>query len=423
MITLIVGGDMAAPSLRVTSSMLKAWRQIFQPCRRLHFQAVIRYARYGTVNLQAFNPVKVVHVISGDLWAGAEAQAATLLTQLSQQPDVSVTAIVLNHGELARRLISLDIAVVVLDEQKLSPPAIFFKLLGLLQGLQPDVVHTHRIKENILASLAATIVTPAKGVRTVHGSAEHSLKGWRKLPRRLLAGLDSWCGAHLQSATVAVSQELGETLVRQFPKHNVVVIENGVATNPQPDHDAPPAWKTLNPVALHVGIAGRLVPVKRLDIFIDMAAQLTRRKPGCWQFHVFGDGPQRSQWVERVVALGLTQQILFHGQVPDLSSQLRGLDALIICSDHEGLPMVALEALAVQIPVLAHAVGGLRDLLDEPLLISDNRASCYADKLTHLLQSRAHAGDPLATVKLPVQYTADYNARQVFNLYARLLAE
>jgi glycosyltransferase involved in cell wall biosynthesis len=311
----------------------------------------------------------------------------------------------------------------VLDEQKLSSPAILLNLLRLLYRLKPDVVHTHRIKENILASLAATLVTAAKGVRTVHGSAEHSLKGWRNLHRRLLAGLDSWCGAHLQSATIAVSQELGQALAYKFPKHNVVVIENGVSTHSTSDPDVTPAWNKSRPDLLHVGIAGRLVPVKRLDIFIDMAAQLTSRNPGCWQFHIFGDGPLRSQWVERVAALGLAQQILFHGQVPDLSSQLRSLQALIICSDHEGLPMVALEALAAKTPVLAHAVGGLRDLLDEPLLISDNRASCYADKLTHLLQSRAEAGAPLARVTLPDQYTADYNARQVLGLYARLIAE
>jgi len=367
--------------------------------------------------------VKVLHVISGDLWAGAEAQAATLLAQLSRQPDVSVTAIILNQGELARRVMDLNIPVWVLDEQKLSSQAIFFNLLRLLYRLKPDVVHTHRIKENILASLAATLVTGAKGVRTVHGSAEHSLKGWRNLHRRVLAGLDHWCGAHLQSATIAVSQELGQVLAQKFPKHNVVVIENGVAANSTSDPDVSPAWKKPHTDMLHVGIAGRLVPVKRLDIFIDMAAELTGRSPGRWQFHIFGDGPLRGQWVERVAALGLTQQILFHGQVSDLSSQLRSLHALVICSDHEGLPMVALEALAVKTPVLAHAVGGLRDLLDEPLLISDNRANFYADKLTHLMQSRVEAGAPLAMVTLPDQYTADYNARQVLGLYARLIAE
>jgi glycosyltransferase involved in cell wall biosynthesis len=367
--------------------------------------------------------MKVLHVISGDLWAGAEAQAATLLTQLAKQPGTRLTVVLLNQGELARRLTALAIDVRVLDEQQLSSPVIFLKLLGLMRQLQPDIVHTHRIKENILASVAATLITTAKGVRTVHGAAEHSLKGWRNLHRRMLAGLDNWCGAHLQSATIAVSQELGQVLAHKFSKHNVVVIENGVAANSTSDPDVSPAWKKPYTDMLHVGIAGRLVPVKRLDIFIDMAAELTGRSPDRWQFHIFGDGPLRSQWVERVAELGLAQQILFHGQVSDLSLQLRSLHALVICSDHEGLPMVALEALAVKTPVLAHAVGGLRDLLDEQLLIFDNRANCYADKLTHLMQSRVEAGAPLAMVTLPDQYTANHNARQVVALYARLLAE
>jgi glycosyltransferase involved in cell wall biosynthesis len=367
--------------------------------------------------------MKVLHVISGDLWAGAEAQAATLLAQLARQPGIRVTVVLLNQGELARRLKALAIDVRVLDEQQLSSPVIFLKLLGLMRKLQPDIVHTHRIKENILASLAATLVTVAKGVRTVHGAAEHSTRGWRNLPRRVRASFDGWCGTHLQTATIAVSKELGRALVRQYPKQNVVIIENGVSADSSVEGVQPPDWKTLSPEALHIGIAGRLVPVKRIDIFIDMAAQLIKNSATKWQFHIFGDGPLRLQLNEQADNHGLGGLLIFHGQVADVSRQLRSLNALIICSDHEGLPMVALEALAVRTPVLAHAVGGLRDLLTEPLLIADNKASCYADTLTQLMQSRTDAGAPLYLVTLPDQYTADHNARQIVALYTRVLAE
>jgi len=364
--------------------------------------------------------VKVLHVISGDLWAGAEAQAATLLSQLSLQRGVSITAIIFNEGELASRLRGLAIEVFVIDEQKHGTPASFLRLLVLLRQLQPDIVHTHRIKENILGSVAAAMVTAAKGVRTVHGSAEHSFRGWRNLHRHLLGSFDGWCGAHLQSATIAVSKELGIAYACQHPKQKVVVIENGVAVDLASDGSQTADWKLKRPDALHIGIAGRLVPVKRVDIFIDMAGQLLRQNPYAWQFHIFGDGPLRRQLTEQANAGSLADKVIFQGQVADLASHLRSLDALIICSDHEGLPMVALEALAVKTPVLAHAVGGLRDLLDEQLLISDNRPSCYVDKLTHLLKSRADAGAPLVRVDLPDKYTANYNARQVLGLYSRL---
>ena len=363
--------------------------------------------------------MKVLHVISGDLWAGAEAQAATLLAQLSEQPDLSVTAVILNHGELARRLTALPIRVVVLDEQRLNPLAIFIQLLALLREMQPDIVHTHRIKENILASIAAALVSKARGVRTVHGAAEHSAKSW---PRRLLDSLDRWCGAHLQSATIAVSQELGLVLRTQCPGQNVVVIENGVQAVAESLSVNPPAWRSDMPQRVHVGIAGRLVPVKRLDLFIEMAALLGAQNPAGWQFHVFGDGPLRQQCEQQAQTLQLNC-LTFHGQVDELSRQLRALDILIICSDHEGLPMVALEALAVQTPVLAHAVGGLRELLPASLLLQDNSASSYARQLAAMVNARADATAALANVSLPEKYTAACNARQVLALYRQIIAE
>ena len=113
----------------------------------------------------------VVHIASGDRWAGAEVQVYTLVTQLHRARLATVTAILMNEGELATRLRAQGITVVVLDESRLG----FFALLAgtwrALRARRPDLVHTHRQKENLLGVLAAwPLGLPS--VRPGHGAPE-----------------------------------------------------------------------------------------------------------------------------------------------------------------------------------------------------------------------------------------------------------
>lgn len=363
--------------------------------------------------------MRVLHVISGDLWAGAEAQAATLLGELRGQPGVQLSVVLLNQGELERRLRALDIDVTVLDEAQHSAMVIFWRLLRLMRRLQPQVVHTHRFKENILGSVAARLATRAVCVRTEHGAPEHPTAGLRHLPRRVLQGLDAWCATRLQAACIAVSDELGQQLRRARPGCNVVVIANGVAAVAA--RGAAPSWKQAAPDALHVGIAGRLVPVKRVDLFLQMAALLRGEADGTrWQFHVFGDGPLRPALQQQAAAQDPADGVRFHGHCADMPAQLPYLDVLVMCSDHEGLPMVALEAVAAGTPVLAHAVGGLVDLLPPVLQVTPNVAAIYAQRLRSLVTARATPAARLVPVALPEALTAAHNARCVLQLYRQL---
>src|SRR6187551_243806 len=96
--------------------------------------------------------LKVLHIISGDLWAGAEVQAFTLVTSLQHQCEIVVA--LMNHGELENRLIDAGVKTVVIEERSHSGLQITRQLVTLIKHFRPDIIHTHRKKENILGSLA-----------------------------------------------------------------------------------------------------------------------------------------------------------------------------------------------------------------------------------------------------------------------------
>lgn len=365
------------------------------------------------------SPLKVVHVASGDLWAGAEKQLFVLLKALRQQ-GVEVSAVVLNRGTLADRLTEAGIATQIFDEQRMNSLAIFRRLRAHLKRVQPDVIHTHRVKENILAGMAgASLGIPS--VRTQHGAQEHptSLLDFRRL---ILVSADFLAGRLLQRRVVAVSSVLEQTLASRFGTDKVVLIENGLDVDrplPERHWGAKPVWS--------IGIVGRQVPVKRVDLFLHAAKRLEDLEPEQgFNFSVVGGGPLLEQHVLLAQQLGFSNPVEFTGHVENAEETIAKLDLLVICSDHEGLPMVALEAMRAGVVVVSHAIGALPDVLEHGscgILASEHSPEGFSralqsavamdTALVHLQQK--------AFARLCERYSAEIMAQGYASLYAAMV--
>ena len=365
----------------------------------------------------ANNRLIVMHIISGDLWAGAEVQAYTLLKHL--QPHARLHIVLMNEGELANRLRALHITVTILPETQLSAIAVLKHLVALIRELKPDIIHTHRQKENILGCIANVIAFPfarnrPKSVRTTHGAPEFKSSGKQKLQ----VWLDAFVGKHLQQAVIAVSDDLAKKLTSTFPQEHIRVIHNGVDCDALRASTAIADFKDAMPTHIHIGIIGRIEPVKRVDIFIEMAALLLKQPAVSQQlfFHVIGDGRLRSDMEALVVSLGITEHVRFHGHRSDMASCIASLDVIVMCSDHEGTPMTALEALALGTPLIAHDVGGLHELLHSysAFLVQDHSPTAYAQRLARYLNSE------IPVPALSEKYKAETNAAEVLALYSQV---
>lgn len=369
--------------------------------------------------------MRVLHVLSGDLWAGAEVQAFTLITTLREQLGCEVAAVLMNDGLLADRLRQRGVAVLVLPESRLGAVRILSALRTFMLHWRPDIVHTHRQKENILGSLANRLASRAPSLRTVHGANEHLLSGLGNLHRRILRRFDHWCGVHLQQRVIAVTGELAASLSDVFPPASVVLAENGIDVAATRAQVRPVPIRTGRPGAVHIGIAGRLVAVKRVDLFLECAALLCGRWPERdWRFHVFGDGPLRQSLQARATALGIGPQTTFHGHRDDIIACVAALDVLLMCSDHEGLPMTLLESLAVGTPVVAHAVGGMKEALqgDPAALVQVHEAAHYAERV-RAMAGRDRAIAAAAQGGALARYDSRRNAETIGQVYAGMIGE
>lgn len=365
-------------------------------------------------------PPVVTHIISGDLWAGAEAQVYQLISGLKAADQIVPTAVVFNKGILYNKLAGLGINVTLADETSMSPLAQVLSIRAHLREYHTNIVHTHGFKENVLGTIAQHLARVPRSLRTAHGNPEIATT-WRKPLKKLTSLLDDATAHYGQDAVVAVSRQLEATLSARYP-NKTVRISNFIElpeTNTQferPDLHSNRSYS--------IALVGRAVPVKRLDIFIDTIAQLRDQYGLDVNGAIYGDGPLLSS-MKAYSSGKVGDAIEFKGFVSNINDELIKADVLMMPSDHEGLPMSLLEALAMGVPVVAHAVGGIPEVLNNGkcgTLVQEHSPNGYAAAIAHLLKNDQVMAQFRDAGKMHVskEFSAATNIEKYQSLYADL---
>ena len=365
--------------------------------------------------------MRVLHIISGDLWAGAEIMAWTLLTELSTYPDIELNVIVLNNGSFFEHLKAQGIAAQLFDESKLSFSQIFSKILEAIRTLRPDVIHSHRYKENLLSYLSTLFYSghPAL-VSTQHGMPER-LRGSRWGLRRVFLAVNRWLLANRFRMLVSVSKDIREYIVSKegFSGSRVLVIQNGIKV---PEYRS----KRFDHRRVCIGSAGRFFPVKDYPLFVDVAKEVLSSEITVF-FRIAGEGPEKREVESRIKRYGLTNDVCLSGFVEEMDGFYQDLDIYINTSLHEGIPMSVLEAMAHGLPVIAPKVGGFKEIITDGTdgyLVEDRNPASFAEKCVLLatdkdLRIRMSLA---ARKKVERHFSAARMAAEYYQLYQSILS-
>ncbi len=330
----------------------------------------------------------VTHIVSGDIWAGAEAQAFQLISGLQANGVIKPTVVVFNTGVLFDKFTALGVDVTLADETALSPLGQIKTICRHLRQHPTDILHTHGFKENVLGTTAKYLTGVRHSVLTVHGSPE-SLPTWRTPKQKLTQILDRSLTGFCHDTVIAVSQHLKTLLEPTYPK-KTVVIRNFIDTDDIPTIPLEQSDDRRKPAGSYqAALVGRCVPVKRIDLFIDTIASLRTDHQLEAEGTVCGDGPLLETMKQYAKAQDVAQFIRFQGFLHDMEPEWAAMDVLVMPSDHEGLPMTLLEALLRKVPVVAHNAGGIPEVLDHGnsgVLVDNHSAKGYADKLAQLIK-------------------------------------
>jgi glycosyltransferase involved in cell wall biosynthesis len=257
--------------------------------------------------------------------------------------------------------------------------------------------------------------------------------GWTAASRkvRLYELADRWV-MRWSDCTVCVSAAMA-TKVRQagVPASRMVVIRNAIQTanleRPDPAyHDLLRGFFTQAPAHIVVA-AGRLSPEKGFDQLVE-ACSLLHREHRSIGFVLFGDGPLRQALTEQIAARQLQQTFLLAGFRTDVERFLPYADLAVNSSFTEGLPVVVLEALAAGVPVVATAVGGTPEVIDDGVhgfLVPAGDAAALAHGIWEALsdEKRRQSMGQRGRQRVQAEFTFAIQARQYQELFARLIGK
>ncbi len=295
----------------------------------------------------------VLHVGKVSGVSGSEAHLLTLLPDLRERGwDVRFAHLHEDEpgaAEFARRLTDAGVPVEGIRLPHAADPLAFARLLRHVRRTRPAILHTHLVHADFYG-----LVTGALARVPVRVSTKHGFNSFRE--RRAFAFADRGVArlAHLQIAiSGGLARYLAET--ERFDEAGFEIVHYGIAAGPEP---APFGGGS------RLLCVGRLVPVKGIETLLQAFAVALREQPDL-TLDIAGDGPLRGELESLAADLGLGHSVRFLGRVDGASAKMEQAAAVVIPSLGEGFGMVALEAAERGRPVIASAVGGLPEIVDD----------------------------------------------------------
>jgi glycosyltransferase involved in cell wall biosynthesis len=305
---------------------------------------------------------RVLHLITSFEIGGTERQAVELLKRLdAERYDVRL-AVLRNEGPFSAEIESRFSNV---PEFPLTSfyNANAVKQLGRLRRLMVrqgiDILHAHDFYSSLLGATAARLA----GVRVIACQRHLKLSDRRvhelgtkfihRLAHRLLVNSEAIRDRIIDCGTAAPGK------IRVIKNGVLEVGESRRKARQQLCHDL-----GIESGAKVIGAVARLQPVKGHRFLIEAAAVVLRNRPDT-HLVLVGDGPLRTEIEAQCAALGISNRVHLLGDRNDVTRLVSAFDLLVLASLHEGLPNAVMEAMAASVPVVATAVGGTTELIED----------------------------------------------------------
>lgn len=238
-------------------------------------------------------------------------------------------------------------------------------------------LHVHFATPASNVGLIASRVFPITYSITVHGPDEfYDVSNFRLAEK--IAGASFICciGSYARSQLMKLSP------VREWGKFEVSPLGvDSTAFAPRPFRQQPVTFELI--------CVGRLVPAKGQHILLS-AVHLLTQKGRRLRLRLVGDGPDRASLEEMVNRHDLRDQVIFEGAVNQdrIRDLYRQADAFVLASFAEGIPVVLMEAMAMEIPCITTFITGIPELIRDGvdgLLVPPSDVEALAEAIGKLM--------------------------------------
>ncbi len=330
--------------------------------------------------------MRIAYLLTSLGVGGAEKQALAIAERMAKRGH-SVALLVLmprlpEEWPTAIRTLHLDV--------RKTPASVFagFKRgRDFLREFRPQLVHSHSFHANIFARLLRLAGPPFVVLSTVHNVYEGAW--WRMFVYRLTDGLSR--------RTVAVSQAAADRFTRlhAVPRRKCSVVPNGIDTDEFAPHAERRAetraklrlerdvFASLEDAEFVWLAVGRMAEAKDYPNLLNAFRDLRAQRPDA-RLWIAGEAAlgQIAAFQALRSELGLGDEVRWLGLRRDIPALLDAADAFVLSSAWEGMPLVVGEAMAMEKPVVATDVGGVRELVgDAGVVVPAKDSAALADAM------------------------------------------
>lgn len=341
--------------------------------------------------------------------AGAETMCETLCYELkkSNRYNVYVASLFDFHSPITERMEEKGIKIFYIGKGRGIDLKAIFKLYKLMKDLRIDIVHTHRyvMQYAIPAAIMARVKTR---VHTVHNIAEKEVDSFRQ---KIAFFFYHFC--HV--TPVSISPLIRDSVIARYSLKlwQSPIVYNGTDLS---KCFVRQNYKAHNPFRfIHIG---RFSLQKNHGVIISAAERL---KADRYKFviNLIGGAGNEKERMDEVTKKGLNDVINFSGLQSDIFPFLSESDCFILPSLYEGMPVTLVEAMGCGMPVIASAVGGVPDMIENEasgILIEPN-----VDSLVNAMQ-RVMVDDGLRkSIGLnALTKSNDFSSTNMFNGYTKI---
>jgi sugar transferase (PEP-CTERM/EpsH1 system associated) len=326
--------------------------------------------------LHSTRPIRIVHLVSTLNMGGLE-MFVWNLARLTDSTQFTLHVVCLGEpGALAGRFSELSIPVIGLNAGDCSKARTVFRLLRYLRRLNPDILHTHNPSPHLFGTIATRLMRSPLLINTKHG------RNRTDLPRqitmnRILSNL-STCVVPVSADAASVARD-----IERVPESKLKVIRNGIDL------------ESFRPAPVPRSFCKRGIHVARLNLIKDQVTLLKAARHVLdaepeFQLDIVGDGPSRAELEALHRDLGLKESVRFLGFRDEIRELLIDADMFVLSSLSEGISLTLLEAMAMELPVVATDVGGNREVVASEktgLLVPAQSPRELADAIITLLKN------------------------------------
>lgn len=299
--------------------------------------------------------MKIIQVISSLANGGAEKLIVELSNELSFNNQTTLISLKeIEEWMYPPKYLSERVPLLALGKKKGYDLKVLAKLFKLLRNHKPDIVHIHLNMPMFYFLPLIPLFKKIKFVFTIHntfGPHKKLLTNFNRLP------------FYRQVSNICLTEVIYQQFHEAFPKLHFYKIENGIKkeNNKQNIDDIKTEIETLKIGFKHIFLfVGRLSSQKNIPLLLDVFSDKSLADT---KLLIIGDGNEEIK-SEVIKQSSLTNnRIQFLGKKDNVLDYMNAVDALVLTSRHEGLPIVILEALSVGLPIISTPVGGIPDII------------------------------------------------------------